>query len=144
MVSLRGKFFQRRGKFMNIILFDGTCLFCQGSVQFIIKRDPHGYFKFGSLQSETGKKIINKYSVNPNLDSLLLIKNDQVYMKSSAALEICKHLKGGYRILAILKLIPVPVRDALYDWFAKRRYQWFGKTESCMMPSPEIKSRFID
>ncbi|MBM7647729.1 putative DCC family thiol-disulfide oxidoreductase YuxK [Bacillus ectoiniformans] len=129
---------------MNIILFDGTCLFCQRSVQFILKRDPEGYFKFGSLQSEKGQKLLHQYNVKRDLDSVVLIKNDQVFMKSSAALEIGKHLKGGYRILSVLKVIPAPIRDAVYDWFAKHRYQWFGKSESCMMPSPEFKKRFID
>lgn len=126
----------------KIILFDGECNFCDRSVQFIIKRDPKGIFKFASLQSEIGKEICKKYNV-PNIDSLVLIDNNNYYLKSSAALKICRQLKGLWKLLYIFFIIPKPIRDFAYETFAKNRYKWFGKKDSCMIPSPEDRKRFL-
>lgn len=127
----------------GIILFDGECNFCEKSVQFIIKRDPNGYFKFASLQSEIGKKLRKKYNVPEHIDSLLLIEQDKWYDKSSAALRICKNLKGFYKISFVFLIIPKPIRDFFYDILAKNRYKWFGKTNHCVIPSQKIRNRFL-
>lgn len=127
----------------GIILFDGDCNFCEKSVQFIIKRDPNGYFKFASLQSEIGKKLRKKYNVPEHIDSLLLIEQDKWYDKSSAALRICKNLKGFYKISFVFLIIPKPIRDFFYDILAKNRYKWFGKTNHCVIPSQKIRNRFL-
>ncbi|TDK59292.1 thiol-disulfide oxidoreductase DCC family protein [Bacillus salipaludis] len=128
----------------RIVLFDGVCNLCNHSVQFIIKRDVSGKFKFASLQGETGNRMITKYGLAPDLNSFVLIENDKVYMKSTAALRVCRELKGAWKLFAILMMIPTNIRDYIYDIIAKNRYTWFGKKNSCMLPSPELKKRFLD
>jgi predicted DCC family thiol-disulfide oxidoreductase YuxK len=127
-----------------IILFDGICNFCNSSVQFIIKRDPTGYFKFASLQSETGQQLLKQYGVKKEIDSLIVIEKQNVYIKSSAALQICRKLTGFWRFFSVLRVFPPIVRDYLYDIVAKNRYNWFGKRDSCMLPTAEMKTRFLD
>jgi predicted DCC family thiol-disulfide oxidoreductase YuxK len=127
-----------------IILFDGICNFCNSSVQFIIKRDPTGYFKFASLQSETGQQLLKQYGVKKEIDSLIVIEKQNVYIKSSAALQICRKLTGLWRFFSVLRVFPPIVRDYLYDIVAKNRYNWFGKRDSCMLPTAEMKKRFLD
>lgn len=127
----------------NIILFDGVCNLCNSSVQFIIKWDPNGYFSFAPLQEEAGKKLLATHHIKTNMDSLILISNNTFYQKSSAALEICRHLQGGWKLLYAFKLIPRFIRDPLYTYIAKNRYKWFGKKTSCMIPTAENKKRFL-
>jgi predicted DCC family thiol-disulfide oxidoreductase YuxK len=128
----------------SIILFDGICNLCNSSVQFILKRDPDAHFRFGSLQSDFGQASIEKYGLSKNLSSIVLIEDDKSFIKSTAALKISKHLQGAWKLLSILQIIPRPLRDFFYDIIAKNRYKWFGKQDSCMLPSPEYKDRFID
>ncbi|MCD5324607.1 MULTISPECIES: thiol-disulfide oxidoreductase DCC family protein [Pontibacillus] len=127
----------------GIVLFDGECNFCDQSVQFIIKRDPEGYFSFASLQSEIGQELLHKHQIPTHTDSFILIEDNQAYTKSSAALNVCKHLKGAWKGLRIFTLVPKFVRDRVYDVIAKNRYKWFGKKDSCMLPSKEIRKRFL-
>lgn len=127
----------------NIILFDGVCNLCNSSVQFIIKRDPDGYFSFAPLQEEAGKKLLDGHNIKTNMDSLILISNNTYYKKSSAALEICRHLQGAWKCLYVFKIIPRFIRDPLYSFIAKNRYKWFGKKSSCMVPTAENKKRFL-
>ncbi|MGP4041149.1 thiol-disulfide oxidoreductase DCC family protein [Gracilibacillus sp. D59] len=128
----------------RIILFDGICNFCSSSVQFIIKRDPKFKFQFASLQSEIGQQLLKQQQFSENMDSIVLIENDQVYTKSTAALRIAKELKGAYQFLSIFLVIPKPVRDIFYNILAKNRYRWFGKKDQCMIPKTEDKQRFLD
>ncbi|WHY89337.1 thiol-disulfide oxidoreductase DCC family protein [Neobacillus cucumis] len=129
----------------RIVLFDGVCNLCNHSVQFIIKRDASEKFKFASLQGETGKRMMTKYGLPPDLNSFVLIENDKVYIKSTAALRVCQELKGTWKLFAILmKMIPTNSRDYIYDIIAKNRYTWFGRKNSCILPSPELKKRFLD
>lgn len=127
----------------RIILFDGECNFCDQSVQFIIKRDPNEHFKFASLQSDIGKKLMNKYNAPSDIDSFVLIECNNCYFKSSAALRVCKNLKGAWKLSYFLLVVPKPLRDFFYGIIAKNRYKWFGKTESCKLPSPEERKRFL-
>jgi predicted DCC family thiol-disulfide oxidoreductase YuxK len=127
----------------RIILFDGECNFCDQSVQFIIKRDPKGHFKFASLQSDIGKELLNKHNTPEDIDSFVLIEDNNCYFKSSAALRVCKNLKGVWKIPYVLLVIPKPIRDFFYGLISKNRYKWFGKKESCMLPSPEERKRFL-
>lgn len=127
----------------NIILFDGVCNFCNHSVQFIIKRDKKEIFKFASIQSNSGQEIVGNFHVSENIDSLILVEGNKCYFKSSAALRICKNLKGVWKLLYCLLIIPKPLRDYFYDFIAKNRYKWFGKKDNCMLPSPEIRNRFL-
>ncbi|MFP5109903.1 thiol-disulfide oxidoreductase DCC family protein [Neobacillus sp. C211] len=128
----------------RIILFDGVCNLCNNSVKFIIKRDTSGYFKFASLQGETGQKLLKKHSLNYDLNSFVLIEKEKVYIKSSAALRVCSKLGGAWRIFSIFRFLPPLFRDFLYDIVAKNRYKWFGKEESCILPLPKWKQRFLD
>ncbi|MEJ1517465.1 thiol-disulfide oxidoreductase DCC family protein [Bacillus cereus] len=127
----------------RIVLFDGECNVCDRSVQFIIKRDPIGLFKFASLQSDIGKELLNKYNAPNDLSSLVLIENNNCYLKSSAALRVTKNLKGAWKLLYLLLVVPKPLRDYFYSIMAKNRYKWFGKKDSCMLPSPEVRKRFL-
>jgi predicted DCC family thiol-disulfide oxidoreductase YuxK len=128
----------------RIILFDGVCNLCNNSVKFIIKRDTSGYFKFASLQGETGQRLLKKHSLNYDLNSFVLIEKEKAYLKSSAALRVCSQLGGAWRILSIFRFLPPLFRDFLYDIVAKNRYKWFGKEESCILPLPKWKQRFLD
>ncbi|MGP7817068.1 thiol-disulfide oxidoreductase DCC family protein [Niallia sp. 01092] len=130
-------------KLKKIILFDGVCNLCSASVQFIIKRDPNGIFAFSSLQSETGQKLLNEYKINNHLDSLVLIADGTYYKKSDAVLQICRQLNGGWKFFYVLKIIPSFIRDPFYHYIASNRYKWFGKKEICMLPTKEIKNRFL-
>ena len=129
----------------KIILFDGVCNLCNGAINFIIKHDPKGIFKFASLQGETGKQLLAQHNIDPQeTDSIVLIDNDQVSVKSSAALRIAKNLNQGYPLLFGFMIIPTFIRNGVYDFIAANRYKWFGKKESCMLPTPELRSRFLD
>lgn len=127
----------------RIILFDGECNFCDSSVQFIIKRDPKRLFQFASLQSDIGKELLKKHHAPQTIDSFVLIENNHCYFKSSAALRVCKHLRGAWKLLYVLLVVPRPLRDFFYELVAKNRYKWFGKKESCMLPSVEERKRFL-
>ncbi len=129
----------------KIILFDGVCNLCSGAVTFIIKRDKKNVFRFASLQSDLGKSLLEKFGIDPvKTDSIILISKGKAYIKSSAALHIARDLNGGYPLLTGFLIVPKFLRNGLYDFIAKNRYRWFGKKESCMIPNPELKSRFLD
>ncbi len=130
----------------KIILFDGICNLCNGAVTFIIKHDKKDIFRFASLQSEFGKKLVQDRGMNPEeLDSIILIEPGVAYYrKSTAALEIARDLSGGYSLLKNFLFIPESLRDGIYNFIAKNRYKWYGKKESCMIPTPELKAKFLD
>jgi predicted DCC family thiol-disulfide oxidoreductase YuxK len=129
---------------MNIILFDGVCNFCNATVNTIIKYDTHNHFKFAAQQSLAGKRILNElgYAVN-TFDSVLLLKNNQVFTKTDAVIEVCKLLTGMPRIFIFIQYIPKPIRDFGYSIIAKYRYAIFGKRTECMLPSQANKDKFI-
>ncbi len=126
-----------------VILFDGVCNFCDASVQFILKRDPNEIFRFASLQSDAGQELLRKYKVPDDVDSMILIENEKVYFKSSAALRISRHLQGVWKLFYAFIILPAPIRNAMYDLIAKNRYKWFGQKESCMLPPPNVRKRFL-
>ncbi len=129
----------------KIILFDGVCNLCNASVQFIIKHDKKDIFRFVALQSELGQEIIKHIGVDiQNVDCIILYEPGVAYYyKSEAALEIAKNLGGIYYFASLFKIIPSALRDKLYDYVAKNRYRWYGKRESCMLPTPELKAKFL-
>ena len=130
----------------KIILFDGVCNLCNSSVQFVIKRDKNDIFRFASLQSEAGQKLVNERGINTSeIDSIILIEPQiAYYTKSDAALIIAKSLSGGWSFLGIFMGLPKGLRDTIYDWVARNRYQWFGKKDSCMIPTEADKGKFLD
>ena len=128
----------------GIVLFDGVCNLCNHSVDFIIKKDKKASFKIAALQDEKSRVLLNKFRINSKeLGSVILIQDGKVFMKSRAALEISRKLVWPWPLLYPLVLIPHQLRDTLYDWVARNRYRWFGKKETCRLPSPEEKSRFL-
>jgi predicted DCC family thiol-disulfide oxidoreductase YuxK len=131
-------------KLKAIILFDGICNFCNSSVNFIIKRDRNNYFKFSPLQSEYSKKVFseNNYKIK-YFESIVLVKNNKTYQKSTAALRIAKHLTGFWKLLFIFIIIPPFIRDFFYDIIARNRYKWFGRRDACMIPDENEKIRFL-
>ena len=127
-----------------VILFDGVCNLCNGSVQFLLKRDREGRFRFASLQSDAGRRLMAEHGLDVDvLSSVLLIEEGRVWQESSAALRIARHLPGAWKLLRILAAVPRPLRDAGYRWIARNRYRWFGKAETCWLPTPELKARFL-
>ena len=126
------------------ILFDGVCNLCNDSVIFIIRHDKKDVFRFTALQSDAGKLIATKYGIDTSLiDSIILIDEDNYYVKSTAALKIAGQLSGAYPLLYGFMVIPGFIRNWVYDIIAKNRYKWFGKKESCMIPTPELKNKFL-
>ncbi len=131
---------------MYTILFDGVCNLCNASINFVIDRDGHNKFVFAPLQSETGSKILQEYAIavpQGDFDSIILVKNNKVYKKSSAALEIARELNGLWPALYLFKIIPSPIRDIFYNLIAKNRYKLFGRSDSCRMPTPELQQKFL-
>ena len=127
-----------------VVLFDGVCNFCVGSVQFIYKRDPKGRFRFASLQSEAGQALLREHRLPADdFDSMVLIEGDRVHLRSSAALQVARGLKAPWSLLGIFLVIPRPVRDLAYRLIAGNRYRLFGKRESCMVPTPDFQARFL-
>ena len=127
-----------------IILFDGICNLCDGVVQFIVRHDPNKKFLFTSLQSEAGQTLLKQYQLPlENFNSFLLIQDGKVYNKSTGALKVARQIKGVWKWLYIFIIITTFIRDAVYSWIAKYRYEWFGKKDICMIPTPELKARFL-
>lgn len=127
-----------------VILFDGVCNFCNGAVNFTIKRDKNKIIKFAPLQSEIGKAFIKQYGLPENdMRSFLLIENGKLYSKSTAALKVCRYLKGLWPLCYGFIIVPAFIRNAVYDLIAKNRYKWFGQKKECMVPTPDVKARFL-
>ncbi|AMQ75312.1 DUF393 domain-containing protein [Bacillus velezensis] len=128
----------------RVLLFDGVCNLCSGAVQFIIKRDPAGKISFASLQSDTARELLASEGLpTEQFDSMIFIENGRIYKKSAAVLKVSRHLRGAWRLSAVFFAVPRLLRDRAYSFIARRRYKWFGKREACMLPSPEIKNRFL-
>ena len=129
----------------KIILFDGVCNLCDSAVQFVINHDKKDVFRFVSIQSELGQEILKHIGVNPaNIDSVVLYEPGiAYYYKSAAALQIAKNLGGLLHFGTIFKIIPTGISNLLYDYVAKNRYKWYGKKEQCMIPTEELKSKFL-
>ncbi len=129
-----------------LILFDGVCNLCNSSVQFVLKHDKNNRFIFSSLQGEIAEKIIENFNIDTdNIDSIILFTpEEKLFYKSTAALKIAYRLKFPISLLSIFFIFPRVIRDIVYDFIAKNRYKWFGKSESCYMPTPELSKKFLD
>ncbi|WP_428658443.1 thiol-disulfide oxidoreductase DCC family protein [Runella sp.] len=127
----------------DVILFDGVCNFCNSTINFVIDHDPAHRFRFASLQSSFGQRILKESNrQTSDFDSVLLLRDGKLYEKSAAALEIARYLKG-WAWLAVFRFVPRFIRDFFYDLIAKNRYRLFGKTEACRIPTPEEKKLFV-
>ena len=127
-----------------VILFDGVCNFCNGAVNFIIQRDKKSLLKFAALQSEAGRKLLQRFNLpTDELSSIILIEDGNVYTQSSAALKLCKYLSGLWPLIYGFIIVPLFIRDGIYKWIAKNRYKWFGKKDHCMIPTQEVRTRFL-
>ncbi len=128
----------------SIILFDGVCNFCNASVNFVIKHDKKAQFLFASFQSDAAKEILLHFNLkNLNEDTVILVEGHKICDKSTAVLKITKHLDGGFKLFYAFIIVPKFLRDWIYVFIAKNRYDWFGKRESCMIPSTKLKNRFL-
>ena len=127
-----------------VILFDGVCNFCNSSVNFVLKQDKKGIFRFAPFQSEAGQKLLQQYKLSTEeFNSFVLVDEGKVYKKSSASLRVMNKLPWYWKEVQLFRIIPTIFRDAIYDFVAKNRYKWFGKKDQCMVPTPEIRSRFL-
>ena len=128
----------------QLVLFDGVCNLCNGAVNFVIKRDPGNVFKFAPLQEKQGALLLKTHAIDiQKLDSIVLIENENVYTKSSAALRIARKMSNLWPLFFVLLIIPRFIRDGVYDFIAKNRYKWFGKKEQCMIPTLGLKEKFL-
>jgi predicted DCC family thiol-disulfide oxidoreductase YuxK len=128
----------------RVIVFDGVCNWCNVWVNFVIAHDPHGKFKFGTLQSDQGQQILETLQLSTkDFSTFLLLEQTRVYTKSTAALRIVRHLSGVWPLFYLSLLIPRPLRDALYDYVARHRYEWMGNTDACQPPSTDERGRFV-
>jgi predicted DCC family thiol-disulfide oxidoreductase YuxK len=127
-----------------IILFDGVCNLCNGSVQWLILRDSKAILRFASLQSDFGQSILKKNNFNmTDFNSFILLEGGKIWTKSDAALRVVGHLGGVWALLSVFRWIPLFIRNFFYDLIAKNRYRWFGKKESCWLPTPDLRARFL-
>jgi len=127
-----------------VIIFDGICNLCCGWVQYLIRRDKIMKFRFVSIQSETGQKLLKQVHGNDKMtESIIYLKGDKCFRESSAVLEILTDLGGAWKLIAVLKLIPKPIRNKFYQLIAKKRYRYFGKRATCLLPTPVNKKRFL-
>ncbi len=128
-----------------IVLFDGVCNFCNASVQFVIDHDPRDRFRFAPLQSPLGGRLLKQGGLaGQKIESVVLVEAGRCWIKSTAALRIARRLRWPWPMLSLLILLPVGLRDLLYDWLARHRYRWFGRSDRCRMPTPELRRRFLD
>lgn len=129
----------------KIVLFDGVCNLCNGSVQFMLKRDKKDQFVFGSLQGKTGQEYLRKFNMPADgFNSFMLVEGGRLYSKSTGALRMLKHIGGAWSLLYGFIIVPKFIRDTVYDFIATHRYKWFGKQDSCWLPTPALKAKFLD
>ena len=132
-------------EYKSIILFDGVCNLCNNAVQFVTKHDSSDKFVFAALQSATGQKLLQQYNLpQTGFDSFVLLQNGKVFLKSTAALQIAKQLSGPVKLLYGFIIVPSFIRNTVYTVIAKNRYKWFGKKDSCMIPTASLKAKFLN
>ena len=127
-----------------IVLFDGVCNFCNSKINFIIRHDKRDYFRFAPLQSDIGKKYLSEHHINTSeTDSFILVEDGKTYDRTTAALRIAKKLNGGWPLMYGFIIVPPFIRDIVYRIIAKNRYKWWGKKDSCMVPTPDVRAKFL-
>jgi predicted DCC family thiol-disulfide oxidoreductase YuxK len=127
-----------------IVLFDGVCNLCTASVRFMIRRDPAERLRFATLQSATGRSLLERHHLpTDTLETFVVVAGDRCYTRSDAALEVVRRLRAPWPLLVVFKIIPRAIRDAIYSWVARHRYRWFGRTDQCMVPTGNLLERFL-
>lgn len=128
----------------RVVLFDGDCTLCNSSVQFVIRHDKEAHFRFAALGSPVAVALLEGHALpGKELDSVVYLRQGKAYTRSSAALYIANDLGGMWSLMSVFLLVPRPLRDLVYDVIAKYRYRWFGKQDSCMLPTAELRGRFL-
>lgn len=128
----------------SILLFDGHCSLCNGAVDFVLKRDPKKKLLLASIQGPAGKGVLKKYDLPPSyLDTLVLVEQGKVYLGSTAALRVARLLGGGWPLFYGLIIIPKVIRDRIYQWISEHRYRWFGRRETCRIPTASESAHFL-
>jgi predicted DCC family thiol-disulfide oxidoreductase YuxK len=136
--------------FNQVLLYDGVCGFCNKTIQMILRRDKHGTLRFAALQSHYGESVRSRHPELNNVDSVVLVERsaegseERVFIRSDAALRLASYLGGWWKLLVAFRIVPRPVRDFFYNLFARYRYKIFGKYDSCLLPSADVRSRFVD
>lgn len=125
------------------LLFDGVCNLCNGAVQFVLDHERDHTLRFAALQSPEAKDLLGDHPLPAGLDSVLLVEGGEVFAHSDAALRVARHLRMPWRLLGVFRVVPRFVRDAVYRFVARHRYRWFGKSETCRIPTPELRARFL-
>lgn len=129
----------------HIVVFDGVCNLCAESVAFILAHERDDSIRFTTAQSETGRALLSEFGLDPeNLSTFVFIEGGTAHVRSDAALEVAQHLRLPWRMLRVFRIVPRRLRDSIYRLIARNRYRWFGKRESCVAPTPELRSRFFD
>ena len=130
---------------MPIPLFDGVCNLCQSSVQFVLARDPSETFRFASLQSPIGEQLAGHFGIQAgDLDTVVLIADGKDFTRPDAALRTAQRLDSSWQLTSFFLIVPRPIRDRVYDFIGKRRYRWFGRKETCWLPDPSLRARFLE
>jgi predicted DCC family thiol-disulfide oxidoreductase YuxK len=128
----------------NLVLFDGVCNLCASSVQFIIRHDKEAVFHFASIQSDLGQEIYRRHGLDPaDLDTFMVLTGGRALVRSDAAIEVAARCGGAWKLIKVFQMAPRPTRDWVYSFVARHRYRWFGRKEACLVPTPEIRNRFI-
>jgi len=134
----------------HVLLYDGLCGFCNSSVQMVLRHDRRGTLRFAALQGAYGEAVRARHPELNNVDSIVLVERpaeggeERVYVRSDAALRVVAYLGGWWKLLLVFRVMPRAARDFLYDLFARYRYRLFGKYDQCLVPSPDVRSRFVD
>jgi predicted DCC family thiol-disulfide oxidoreductase YuxK len=131
-------------RFDNVVVFDGVCNFCARSVQFILAHERDGVIRFAAAQTPAGRERLQEFGFDPDaITTFVFIESGQALVRSDAALAVAGHLRMPWRMLGMLRIVPRFIRDRVYDMFARNRYRFFGRRESCLVPTAEIRARFL-
>jgi len=129
----------------DLVVFDGVCNLCTASVTFILRHEAEARLRFVSLQSPAGSRLMRELGLDPeDARTFVLLAGGKAFLRSEAALRVCGYFRWPWRALAALRVVPRPIRDRAYDLVARHRYRWFGRTEACLLPTPELRARFIE
>jgi predicted DCC family thiol-disulfide oxidoreductase YuxK len=128
---------------LPLVLYDGHCGLCQRSVRFLLRHERGAELKFAALTSDTGRRLRKERGVSDDIDSIIFLDAERTLTRSDAALALCAYLRHPWRALRVFRVLPRPLRDALYRGIARRRYRWFGQTETCPLPAPGQAERFL-